>query len=495
MLRYFPGKLPSLNQLATREILAAEGYYTSILLSAENNLKLITNGNYLRTYINEMQPSFQLSVQKNTAKDELVQFLIQLLKINPNYYSIRFIDQNGQERIKIINNIKGQKNTPPALLQNVADNYYFTNCLQTPRNSIYYSKIDLQRTEGNIDFPFRPTLRIGKTVYSSTDELRGFILINLSLKLALPPHISILNMNGDWLIGGGENWMNFEFNRKENFSTFYPQAWEEINSQEFGNIVLNNNFFEFTTIRPPSSDEEINWKIISRHVINYDRDSISILTSNSLLLLFIIFEILLSTIITILYIRQYKLYKYQHIIETNLELYDISLTAGRAMSWIYTPSSQKFTCSKHIEHLLGIPAERFLTIKHVEKLFNKKNNPNIKDFFTFINSQRPVEDNNEFSIEHTFPLPKQVHNISYSEIWLKTYAIRLKDSNNNNVIYGISFDITNRVLLEQSSIESRKASEKLSLELQHLLDESERLRIKAEEASSAKAKLSGQYLP
>ena len=483
----FSRELTSLNQLATKEILSAEGYCTTILLSAENNLKLISDGNYMHTYIRQLHTSEGNTSRKTQAEEELVQFLLKLLKINPNYYSIRFIDCNGMERIKLLNTLKGQKIIPQSELQNISKSYYFIDCLKTERNSIYYSKIDLQRTNGNIDFPFKPTLRVGKNVYSATGEVKGFILINLSLKLALPQHLAILNQSGDWLVGGGENWMNFEFNQKENFKTIYPQAWETISTHEFGNIVLNNNFFKFTTLRPPSTDESINWKIISRHIINPDKGTTSVLALNTLILLFFIFEAILIIIIIIFYIRQYKLYKYQHIIETNLELYDISLAVGRAMSWIYTPSTQKFTCSKHIERLLGIPSESFLTIKHVEDLFNKKNNPHIEDFFTFINSQRTTEDNNEFSIEHKIPLPKQVHNISYSEIWLKTYAIRLRDNVGENVIYGISFDITNRVLLEQSSIESRKASEKLSLELQNLLDESERLRLKAEEASSAKA--------
>ena len=475
-----------IGEIASREILSANSRCSSILTSTENNLNLITNGHYLNNYINTLQP-YQIEDANSFEQTELTQFLIQLLKINPNYYSIRFVSVDGRERIKVENTNKGPKIVPLRDLKNISTEYYVKDCLNSPRHTIYYSHIDLQKSNGVIDFPFKPTLRLGKSIYSHLGKLKGIILINLSINFSFPPHLSLLNENGDWLIGGGENWMNFAFSRTENFKNIYPQAWQIINSKEFGNALINDNYFEFTTLRPPSTDEGISWKIISEHSIKEKTDSMSIISEAPLLLLFAICEILTTIIIIITYVRQNNLLKYQHIIETNIERYDISLKAGRALSWIYTPSTHTFTWSKNAEDILGIPARDLATEQQFINLFQKNYDSNIKVFLNFINSDVTSSKDNELSLEHKVPLPQKHHNIASGEIWLKTYAIKLTDSEGENLTYGISYDITNRILLEQSAIESRKASENLSLELQNLLDESERLRIQAEEASSAKA--------
>ena len=473
-------------ELASREILSANSKCSSFLTSAENNLNLIANGQYLNDYINTLQP-YQIEDPNSDEQIKFTQFLIQLLKINPNYYSIRFVSIDGRERIKVENIGREQKVFNQEDLKDISTEYYVKDCLASPMNSIYYSHIDLQKSHGTIEFPFKPTLRIGKSIYSHIGKLKGIILINLSINFSFSQNLSLLNENGDWLIGGGENWMNFAFSRAENFKNLFPKAWKAITSKEFGNTLINDIYFEFTTLRPPSTDEGISWKIVSQHSIKKITNSISIISDAPILLLFAICEILTTLIIIITYIRQNKLLEYQHIIEENIKRYDISLKAGRAISWIYTPSTHMFTWSKNVEDILGIPAKKLIKEEQFIDLFNKYSDLKLKTFLNFINTKVSNDNNNELSLEHKIPLPQKIHSISSGELWLKTYAIKLDDSEGNNLVYGISYDITNRVILEQSAIESRKASENLSLELQNLLDESERLRIQAEEASSAKA--------
>ncbi len=476
-----------IQQIATKEILSAGNYCNSILNTAENNLTLISDSNYMNHFI-PLLSAKPVKASSSPAEADLAQFIAQLLKINKMYYSIEIVDNSGKERIKVTNTKHGETIIPFQELKNISRKYYFLEGLKIKRNSTYYSKIDLERENDAIAFPFRPSLHIGKGIYSHDHKLQGIILINLGINFALSPHISILSENGDWLVGGDENWMNFAFNRPDNFSTIYPDAWSVISTNEFGNTKSQNGtYFEFTTLRPPFTDKGINWKITTQHSTTEFAGTANLANRTPIILLSLLFELVATGIIIISYIRQKKLFNYQHIIETNLEHYDISLKVGRAMSWIYTPQNRRFKCSKHAETLLGIPADKYLTEEFFIKLFNETPSPGINNFFTFINSIDANEKDSEFSIEHKVPLPQKKHNFSCSEIWLKTYAIKQKDNNNKTIIYGISIDITNRILLEQSSIDARKASEKLSLELQNLLDESERLRIKAEEASSAKA--------
>ncbi len=475
-----------LNELAVREVFSANNICSSILTSTENNLNIIANGEYLKKYVQKLQP-YQIADANTSEHTDLENFISQLLKVNPHYYSISFISINGRERLKVEHTRKGARILPPHKLRNLSQFPYIKECLESPGKSIYYSPIELQYDGDTIAFPFKPTLHIGKKVYDNLGLLRGVIMVNLMVNFPFPSHVSLLNMNGEWVIGGGDKWMNFAFSKEDNFATTFPEAWSIIQNNEYGHIIIDNNFYEYTTLRPPFTSETIKWKIVSQHSIANDTEPLNIINPHSATFLYILLELVLSIIIIISYKRQRELLNYQHIIERNIEHYDISLKVGRAMSWIYYPATRRFQCSNHIKELLGIAAENISSDKDFIQLFNKDTNKNFKDFFKFLNQDATTEGINEYSLEHrvvlTHPLAKTLN----KEIWLNTYAIRQKDRDNNYAIYGISIDITNRILLEQSSIESRKASEKLSLELQNLLDESERLRIKAEEASSAKA--------
>ena len=473
-------------EIATREVLSVNSFCQSILTSTENNLKLVSNGQYLTNYINTMQP-YQIEDTERNERKDFVQFLTQLLSVNTRYNSIRFISVDGRERIKVENTEKGPRSYPPTELNNISQYSYVDDCLKTPKGSIYYSNINLQHKDMNIEFPFKPTLRIGTSIYGRNNKLKGIVIINLGINFSFPPYVSLLSMNGDWVVGGGENWMNFAFGKPDNFATLYPKVWHSISTKEFGSYEEHGTIYEFTTLTPPSSDDSIYWKIVSSRQVLSSTGSTHIVDSRPLILLFIVYEAILISILIFSFKRQQKLYNYQRITETNLEHYDISLKAGHAMSWIYTPDTHSFKCSKHVEDLIGIPADHITNEKDFIELFQKSSNESVKDFFDFLNSRNYSEYQNEISIEHKVQLPTKKSNYPNKELWLKTYAIRLNAFEDRGTIYGISIDITNRVLLEQSAINSRKASEQLSLELQNLLDESERLRIKAEKASSAKA--------
>lgn len=134
-------------------------------------------------------------------------------------YQFRFLDQNGQEVIRIDRNRPG--NTPFVVereaLQNKADRYYFKQSAALPRGSVWFSKVDLNMERGRIEQPIVPTLRIASPVYR-LDGFKGIVIVNLYLSSLLETltyspsfYISLLDYEGHFLIGqdGGQSWSRY----------------------------------------------------------------------------------------------------------------------------------------------------------------------------------------------------------------------------------------------------------------------------------------------
>ncbi|WP_139379556.1 cache domain-containing protein [Zoogloea sp. LCSB751] len=107
---------------------------------------------------------------------------VTLLSRNPGYSSVRWIDQDGQERVRVDwNGINGRP-LPRAQLQNKRDRYFFKEIMEMQGNLIYISPLDLMMEGSRIVEPYTPTLRVGQRVFDEHGKARGFLLINLAAR-------------------------------------------------------------------------------------------------------------------------------------------------------------------------------------------------------------------------------------------------------------------------------------------------------------------------
>ncbi|RXJ89135.1 hypothetical protein CRV01_10995 [Arcobacter sp. CECT 8983] len=98
------------------------------------------------------------------------------VKANKNIFQLRFIDELGQEIIRID---KDNNNTTKTIttLQNKAERYYFKRTKELKDKEYYISDFDLNVEHGKIEVPFKPTIRVSTPIYKDND-FKGIIIIN-----------------------------------------------------------------------------------------------------------------------------------------------------------------------------------------------------------------------------------------------------------------------------------------------------------------------------
>ena len=127
---------------------------------------------------------------------------------NPSTFQARWLSLNGKELIRFDKNFAGIERVPDSQLQDKSDRNYFKAMQQLAVGQIYMSRFDLNVEHGQIEVPFRPTVRIGLRLDS------GYVLANLDLTQLLARINSnyiplydtwLVSTNGDWLIAPEES--------------------------------------------------------------------------------------------------------------------------------------------------------------------------------------------------------------------------------------------------------------------------------------------------
>lgn len=157
------------------------------------------------------------------------------------YDQIRFLDANGDEKIRINTSSNGGYLVPEQELQNKKDRYYFTETIKLDEDNVYVSPLDLNVENGKIDSPYKPMLRISTPIYDSQGTLQGIIVLNYLADNILSGfrelsgnssgEIILLNEDGYRLSSSNpDNDWNFMFDEKkeDTFGKDYPIEWLSI---------------------------------------------------------------------------------------------------------------------------------------------------------------------------------------------------------------------------------------------------------------------------
>lgn len=196
------------------------------------------------------------------------------------YDQIRFIDLNGQERVRINWDDGHPVVVPGVKLQNKAGRYYVRKTLALNRGEIYISSFDLNIEHGKIEQPFKPTIRFGTPVFDRHGHKRGIIVINylgqflLNQLRAIPvtTHNSIwlINNHGYWLLGPkpSKEWgFMFPGHNTARFATRYPQAWDKVKQTVAqGQFKTKHGLFTFDRITPLHQQKSVSdshWVLVN----------------------------------------------------------------------------------------------------------------------------------------------------------------------------------------------------------------------------------------
>jgi PAS domain S-box-containing protein len=98
------------------------------------------------------------------------------------YSQLRYLDENGDEVVRVDYDGIQAWRVPAAELQNKADWYYFQQAMQRLPDQIYISSTDLNREAGQIQVPYQPTIRYAMPVFNKEGERRGVVVFNVMVE-------------------------------------------------------------------------------------------------------------------------------------------------------------------------------------------------------------------------------------------------------------------------------------------------------------------------
>ncbi|GAB6069288.1 hypothetical protein JCM30760_03850 [Thiomicrorhabdus hydrogeniphila] len=262
-------KIDTLHADANEKVVAAKSMAVSNLDLMVRDTLYISQSELLKKVLDSSVTS-PSKVKK--ALNELAQDWTVLMESSPVYDQIRWIDSNGQERLRI-NHANGKvERVAEANLQNKSHRYYFSKTMKLKNDQFYFSPFDLNIENGVVETPRKPMIRLAKPVVDSFGHQRGVIVLNYlggnmlknikQITSNTQRKLWVNNAQSYWLLGetAGDEW-GFMYNQPTlTLAHRYPNAWSKINALEKGHFTDQNGMWHFDTINPVKESSRFNVK-------------------------------------------------------------------------------------------------------------------------------------------------------------------------------------------------------------------------------------------
>ena len=192
-----------------------------------------------------------------TSAQRLGVLLERMMAEKPTYMQLRYIDDAGQERVRV-DAEGGEINVVDASnLQNKAGSEYFVEAMKMAVGSIYVSAVELNRENGEIQQPHTPVIRYATPVVNEAGQKKGVVVANIFAAplieqfsqirqtddLHKNEDLILVNQDGDYLYhpDSDKTW-GFEFGHDETLANdFSPAVVEEILNTEVGVVDIGSH--------------------------------------------------------------------------------------------------------------------------------------------------------------------------------------------------------------------------------------------------------------
>jgi signal transduction histidine kinase/CheY-like chemotaxis protein len=190
------------------------------------------------------------------------------------YMQIRYLDNAGQERVRV--DFDGNTTTiiRDQQLQNKRHRYYFQDSINLLLREIYISPLDLNIERGKIEIPFKPVMRFATPVFLDGKKRAGIIVFNLLTNTPLFLHkITETEGREDYILANqagfylhhpdeAKEWGMMEKIKRShhNVKQDYPEVAEKILSGKEGHVRLSSG--EILVYKPIYIEAARFWVII-----------------------------------------------------------------------------------------------------------------------------------------------------------------------------------------------------------------------------------------
>ena len=213
-------------------------------------------------YLSEVTSQLLTNSSKDidAALDQLTDLYILFARNYEGYAQVRYIDQFGNELVRINRSSTGVEAVPENLLQNKNSRPYFIKDVQLI-GQVYVSQFDLNVENRVVEQPFQSMVRYVTPVVGANDEAIGVVVLNYwgnvlleeiySIASLSAGNFSLLNSQSYWLANPqGENEWAFMFGEDPGttFANTYPYLWEIISIGEHDQESIEGNLHFLKTI-------------------------------------------------------------------------------------------------------------------------------------------------------------------------------------------------------------------------------------------------------
>lgn len=180
------------------------------------------------------------------------------------YDQIRFLDNQGQEIVRINYNQGEPEIVQSEDLQNKSDRYYFKDSVGLEKDQVYVSVFDLNIEHGVVETPFKPMLRVATPVIGEDGSVYGVAIINYlaqnllkqitMFRLSELYSTFLLNADGYFLYYDTDQAREFGFMFEERvhekFSTLFPLTAKEMLNTSENQVQNGEGIFIYSMVYP-----------------------------------------------------------------------------------------------------------------------------------------------------------------------------------------------------------------------------------------------------
>ena len=133
-------------------------------------------------------------------KSRLEKIFMGFMQHNRAYFQLRIIDSEGDELIRVerVDNLITARDDND--MQDKSNRYYFAETSALAEGQLFVSTIDLNRENGELEFPYRPTLRLARAIFGEDNRFFGIIIVNIDVSYLLDELDSLVTSKYDILL-------------------------------------------------------------------------------------------------------------------------------------------------------------------------------------------------------------------------------------------------------------------------------------------------------
>ncbi len=187
--------------------------------------------------------------------------LQRFLESKSNYTQVRFLNERGNEIVRVGAGRGRTSVVPKALWRSQAGPQYIERAYELSAGQVFVSPFDLD-FEANPTGPPQPTIRFASPVFDRDGDMRGIVVLNYDgnallaalrqASISSAGRTMLLNADGYWLYGGADADWAFMYPERgeDNFAKRYPDAWPAVLGSDAGQVATASGLFTYRSVQP-----------------------------------------------------------------------------------------------------------------------------------------------------------------------------------------------------------------------------------------------------